>query len=85
LFPAVAGLFLFYETTKVEEVEEVKTVILFLQRSSGLTGVAKYLDNRRLYYWQAEMQRNKKTRNLLIGECVASIWKAVSTVDQWCG
>ena len=44
--PAVAGLFFFMKRPKVEEGEEVKTVYpVYTRDPSGLTGVAKYLDN----------------------------------------
>jgi len=45
-FPAVAGLFFFMKRPKVEEIEEIKTVYPVYSRDpSGITGVARYLNN----------------------------------------
>lgn len=60
LFPAVAGLFFFMKRPKIKEIDEVRTEYPVYSRDpSGLSGVARYLNNQ-----EVASLANRKTKEL---------------------
>jgi len=81
-FPAVAGLFFFMKRPKIEEIEEAKTDYpVYTKDQADLPVLLSTLINKKLHYWQAEVQMRKKTRSQFYWSVeLLGIYKAKSTV-----